>query len=751
MFFPSFAEALRRALNSRPRRRPSIKRSERFEDRTLLSAVSSTISLVSESLPAPTNNSTGGDDTSELQAVSGDGRYVAFTSSASNLIAADTDSYNDVYVHDTLTGQLELISVDSLGVKGNNDSSRPSISADGRYVAFTSSATNLVAGDTNGRNDIFIHDRLTGTTQRILGAGGVQSNHHSDFASLSDDGQFVAFQSRASNLVAGADLNDGQTGSFPSGGFVFTGPDDSDVFVASVASSEVVDRISETAGGTSGDRSSFSPSLSADGRYVAYTSWATNLTAGDANGTVDILVHDRVTNTTQRISAGTGQAASPTISDDGQFVAYLEANPVFENPSLNIAQAYLTDVANGTTVMVSQDGIGNAGNQRAVIPQISGNGRYVAFTTGSTNLGDPATGQKLFLYDSALQQNLLLSGGTAAISAITASVSVDGKTVAISTDAGLDAGDTGETDVYRIDWNRGPDALGNTVSTNEDTAISAASLGVTDDDGDALTITVTQAPLHGQLTVNPDGTFDYVPDADYFGPDEFRYTASDGDATSGEAIVTLNVASVNDAPVVTGGMFTVDETDAPGTVVGQVTSTDVELDTVTYAITAGNTGGQFAINPATGEITVAGPLTVGSAILTVIATDTQGGVGAAAVNIDVLPTATGTGVTAPTDPINANKPFFELVINGSTNLDVTQIDLDSLRTGILGTEDSLRRKGNGDLFVKFKDFDGDGDLDLEVRVNLDLTGFTTGTNTGILTGSLLNQTTFTLLYTIDIA
>ena len=200
-----------------------------------------------------------GDGRSILPAISSDGRYVTFQSDAASLVAGDTNGVTDVFVHDRLTGTTERVSVDSAGAQGNGASSVPSISADGRYVAFLSDATNLVAGDTNGVSDVFVHDRTTGATERAsVSTGGTQSDGGCGYVAISPDGRFVAFGSLAANLVSG-DTNG-------------TG----DVFLRD-RTTGTTERVSVTTGGAQGNNFSGSPAVSADGRYVAFESRASNL------------------------------------------------------------------------------------------------------------------------------------------------------------------------------------------------------------------------------------------------------------------------------------------------------------------------------------------------------------------------------------------------------------------------------------------------------------------------------------------
>lgn len=137
-------------------------------------------------------------------ALSGDGAFVAFHSEATNLVANDANGYDDVFVHELATGITTRVSVDSSGTQGDRSSTTPKLSGDGRYVAFYSTARNLVSDDTNNRGDIFVHDRVTGSTERrSVGDAGQQADNHADKPAISADGQLVAFESIATNLVAG--------------------------------------------------------------------------------------------------------------------------------------------------------------------------------------------------------------------------------------------------------------------------------------------------------------------------------------------------------------------------------------------------------------------------------------------------------------------------------------------------------------------------------------------------------------------
>src|SRR5262249_6096298 len=186
------------------------------------------------------------------------------------------------------------MSVKSNGVEGDARSIVPSISADGRYVAFQSEATNLVTGDTDGVSDIFVHDRITGTTVRVsISSTGVQGNGYSSLASISSDGRFVAFQSEASNLVSN-DFNGAED--------VFVHDRDSDGNGIFDEGDGITICASVDSTGASGDTRSYDASMAGDGTLVAFTSDATNLISRDRNDTSDIFVRELTTGTTYRVS-----------------------------------------------------------------------------------------------------------------------------------------------------------------------------------------------------------------------------------------------------------------------------------------------------------------------------------------------------------------------------------------------------------------------------------------------------------------
>lgn len=322
------------------------------------------------------------------QGVSADGRFIAFSSRASNLVPGDTNESPDVFVRDTVKDVTRRVSVGSAGQQGSCDidpnvddcigSIFPAISADGRFVTFRSAAPNLVPGDTNDEIDVFVRDRLAGVTRRVsVGSNGRQGNFSSSQSAISADGRFVAFRSGATNLVRG------DTNGTP------------DVFVRDRAKG-VTRRVSVGPSGRQSDGSSSSPVISANGRIVSFSSDASNLVAGDTNAADDVFV--RAGGLTTRVSVGSGgvqangssgtqDLQSTAISADGRFVAFTsEASNLAPGDTNADLDVFLRDRAERETRRVSVGSNGQQANGSSVQPSISAHGRYVAFASIASNL-----------------------------------------------------------------------------------------------------------------------------------------------------------------------------------------------------------------------------------------------------------------------------------------------------------------------------------------------------------------------------
>ncbi|MBM7171212.1 PD40 domain-containing protein [Streptomyces sp. G44] len=313
---------------------------------------------------------------SDEPSISGDGRYVAFESVARALVSGDTNGHRDVFVRDRTTGTTQRVSVAGNGTQGNNWSFDPSISTDGRYVAFRSGASNLVPGDTNAADDIFVHDRQARTTQRVsVAGGGAQGNGESRTPSISADGRYVAYTSAASNLVPG-DTNAAE-----------------DVFVRDLTSG-TTQRVSVTGTGGQGGRESSSPSISADGRHVAFSSSAPDLVPGDTNGRIDAYVRDRQAGTTQRVSVadngtqGDGHSGSVSISGDGRRVAFSSsAGNLIARDANAVSDIFVHDQETGKTQRISTDHTdGGDGDHYSSEASISADGRFTVFSSAASDL-----------------------------------------------------------------------------------------------------------------------------------------------------------------------------------------------------------------------------------------------------------------------------------------------------------------------------------------------------------------------------
>jgi len=313
-------------------------------------------------------------------ATSADGRYVAFTSTATNLVPDPTNGTPHVFVRDTRQETTALVSVDSDGNLANAISVAFAISGDGRYVVFASVATNLVAGDTNGVADVFVRDMVAETTTRAsVDSDGNEANGLSNFSAISADGRYVAFQSEASNLVSG-DTNG-----------------DDDVFVRDIVN-ETTTRVSLDIAGGEANNHSRSPAISADGRYVAFASEASNLVTGDTNGAQDVFVRDTTAGTTTRASVDSdgnqanGLSESPAISADGRYVAFesLASNLVSDdtngqqdvivraNPQPTVTELAPASLARATTTPVTVTGSGFIDGGLGLV--VTGNGGGVTFS-----------------------------------------------------------------------------------------------------------------------------------------------------------------------------------------------------------------------------------------------------------------------------------------------------------------------------------------------------------------------------------
>jgi Tol biopolymer transport system component len=375
--------------------------------------------------------------------ISADGRFVAFGSTATNIISGGASGTGDIYLRDVQTNTTELISVSTAGVHSNNGSYSPTISADGRYVVFGSQGSNLDPIDLNGAEDVFLRDRVAGTTSLIsLSSAGGIGDGYSDYPVITPDGRFVAFVTSSTDLVPG------DTNSVP------------DVMVRDLVAG-TTERVSVDSVGAQGNNLCFDqpPAISADGRYVAFGSLASNLVAGDTNGACDVFVHDRLTGLTERASVDSagvqGNAQSGhfgvSLSADGRYVAFAsDATNLVAGDTNAYSDAFVHDRLTGATERVSVSSAGGQGNYYSgTSVNLSADGRFVAFDSSSFNLdpNDPTFFSDIYLRDRLAGTTELVSIDSNGVHGDSYStynaLSADGRVVAFSSlSSNLVPGDT---------------------------------------------------------------------------------------------------------------------------------------------------------------------------------------------------------------------------------------------------------------------------------------------------------------------
>ncbi|TAN67451.1 MAG: hypothetical protein EPN17_11050 [Methylobacter sp.] len=334
--------------------------------------------------------------------LSGNGEFLTFTSDASGLVANDTNNAADVFVHSLHSGVTRRVSVGVDGSEANGDSNLSSLSSNGRYVVFESGASNLVPGDSNGFTDTFVHDRETGLTERVsVASNGAEANAASSLAAISPDGRFIAFSSTATNLVD----NDGNGAA-------------ADIFVHDREIHETT-RITSSSGAESDGQDEY-PAISRGGRIVTFTSDASNLVTGDSNGVPDIFVQDRKTGLTTRVSVASdgaeanGPSMISTISHDGRYVAFTSAaSNLVPNDTNKAWDAFVHDRTTRQTVRVSVAANGGQGNGGSELPVLSADGQIVAFVSQADNLvaGDNNGKSDIFAHNRATGRTIRLSVG----------------------------------------------------------------------------------------------------------------------------------------------------------------------------------------------------------------------------------------------------------------------------------------------------------------------------------------------------
>ena len=560
--------------------------------------------------------------------ISADGRYVAFASQATNLVPGDTNGFIDVFLRDLQAGTTTRLSVSSTGEQSNSVSYGAAISGDGRFVAFYSGGSNLVAGDNNNRFDTFVRDVVAGTTERVSVSSAGVENWCCDglYPSISSDGRYVAFLAQGSldpsvpphwqqiyirDRVAGtttlvrptatgelsntgirfADISaNGRFVAFQSNSDNIVTPDQNgfahDVFVKDLVTGATT-LVSQSTDGTQGNHDSWMPSISADGRYVAFHSWANNLVPGDTNTQpyYDVFLRDTLLGTTTRVNLtpgggeADGSSIAPSISADGTLVLFdTTATNLVPNELINGAQdVYLAGPpfpgaawksfefealaprageASGTATMI----VARAGPlcTTATVQYATANGTATAgedYTPASGTLtflaGEASKTFDVAVLDDARDEpdeTVLLhlshpTGGLVLGSPSTATLTIADDDVSASAP---------------------PDALDDVATTAEDTSVGIAVLANdSDPSGDPLTITEFTQGASGTVADNGDGTLTYTPSARfqrrrYVRVHRRRRERGGTDTAS----VAVTVTPVNDAPTAAADRYAA----RPGTV-----------------------------------------------------------------------------------------------------------------------------------------------------------------------------------------
>lgn len=363
----------------------------------------------------------------ESRQVSQDGRYVVYAASGP-VVPGQPALQWQVVRRDRHLGTTELISKSSSGAMGNGGSTQPSISSDGQTVAFHSYASNLVAGDTNGHSDVFVHDVRTGTTSRAsVTSAGSQVTHTGPGTnptgppSISANGRYVGFSSSAVGLAAGDDTS--------------TQPK-AYLHDRTAGTTEVVSR--NTVNAVVGVLPGSAVSPSADGQRVAFYSGA-EVVPGDLNSDPDVFIRNRGAGTTVQVSAGEDGSSQFTMSADGNVVAFHSTSDgLVPGTTHALGDLFVHDFAKGTTERINVASNGTAANGRSLRPALSADGRYVAFVSDATNLvpGDTNGSRDVFRHDRQTRTTVRASvnhrgaQSTDSRGAATPSISGDGQHVA---------------------------------------------------------------------------------------------------------------------------------------------------------------------------------------------------------------------------------------------------------------------------------------------------------------------------------
>ena len=652
------------------------------------------------------------DDYSIDPSISADGRFVTFVSSANNLVDIPTTQADQVYVLDRATDRIERVSVSPAGLPANSRSEDPVISADGRFVAFMSYASNLVDGDTNGIGDIFVRDLVLGTTARVsVDSRGGQANRMvigtfvgSLNPTISANGRFVAFMSAASNL-SDADRDNVV-----------------DVFVHDrVSGGTVLASLSST--GEAGDRTSYFPLIAPDGSFIVFESFAGNLVGDDTNGRGDLFLRDLVNGTTERLTVAPDGSELPggsgftrmSSSADGRFIAFeWDGDGLVAGDSDGLSDVFVYDRTLRRIEPIST----NVNRSLAGYPAISGDGRHVAFLAATDYLvpGSPlGRAHQVFVHDRATGATTRVSETAAGVPSNGLDVGVgqtppaisgDGRVIVFTTEAtNLDPADVnGEADLYEVvlavdPVNRPPvaDAGADQVvgCSGFATGVTLDGSGSLDPDGDALVYRWTGDPDPADV-VSPRVSLGV-------GSHAFTLAVDDGRQTGPVDSVLVTVRD-EAPPVLSGPADRVVEADVPG---GAAVAFD---EAVTDACDPAPT---LVVDPA-------GPYPVGVTGVSVTARDAAGNAATRELSVTVVDT---------TPPVLVAPPAVAVRPTGSLTFVALGMPTVSDLVGPVTVDNDAPAAGFpvGDTVVTWTALDGAGNLaTAQQRVSVSETAVATG-------------------------
>jgi Tol biopolymer transport system component len=367
-----------------------------------------------------------------------DGRYAVFASPSTNLLTGLT-GIQQIFRKDLQTGDVKLVSCNSSAVQGNNGSFQPSITPDGRYVSFSSAATNLITGGTSN-SQVFRKDLQTGEVLLCSANGsGNQGNAISQRPSISDSGRYVVFESSATNLVTPATTSQ-------------------QVFRKDLQTAEVK-ICSASSSGIQGNDKSALPRITSDGRYVAFESDATNLVPGGTSGKQvfrkDLQTEEAITCSSSSMGVmGNSDSGTPCMSPDGRYVAFDSLATDLVTPATTNQQIFRKDLQTGKVMLCSADPSGYQGEGYSYGAALSPDGRYAAFVSQAENLVPGVSGWQIFRKDLQTWKVMLVTSNASGVQAndnsLNPSIVSDGRYVAFGSDAtNLVAGGTAGRQIFR--------------------------------------------------------------------------------------------------------------------------------------------------------------------------------------------------------------------------------------------------------------------------------------------------------------